>query len=152
MKQEPLLFTMIITPNLFPGRQSNQVISLINEVSIKVLCAPVQQAYYIASQVLACLEDWEITDSRTSNPEEFLPAKTQIRQSKLCKQAPTPTSHQWLNWNFVLTTVLAHVFPVIMLEPKTAPPGQGQIHKQTERLQGQHSSHSHVLQLSWILT
>jgi len=43
VKQEPLPVTMINTPDQFPGRQSNQVISLIKEVSIKVLYAPVQQ-------------------------------------------------------------------------------------------------------------
>lgn len=43
VKQEPLPFAMIITPDQFPGRQSNQMISLIKEVSIKVLYVPVQQ-------------------------------------------------------------------------------------------------------------
>lgn len=49
----------------------------------------------------------------------------------MSKQAPTPTSHQWLQWNFVLTTVLACLFSAITLELKTAPLIQGQSCKET---------------------
>lgn len=75
------------------------------------------------------IEKWQIP--RQAIHKIFWQLRPRILQSKVSKQALTPKSHQWPQWNFVLTTVLAHVFSAITLELKTVPLIQGQVCKET---------------------
>lgn len=129
VKQEPLPLAVMITPDQFPGRQSNQVISLIRGFYEGFMCSCL--ARIAVSQVVACLKDWEITDSRSNN-SELLPAKAQILQSEVGKQPPTPRSHWWLKWNFVLRTVLAHALPIIKLSQRLHLPARDRFPRKWE--------------------
>lgn len=117
--------------------------SVWSEVSMKVLYAPVWQEQFIASQVLACLKDWERTDSRSNNAEELLSAKAQILQSGAGEQPPPPTSPWWLRWNFVLRTLFAHALPVIKLNQRLPLPAKDRFPRKWEGSRGRiHAMHS----------